>query len=318
VKKAVFSVLCFVGSLLPDVLWRDILKVFLQNKRLMDRYGLYYISQFASQLNNVVINTSVIGDYGLFTGTSTKDHILYAYAKNGTWAEGTNRIIRNFFAGGQGTYLDIGANIGLTTVPIAAHSHVKCFVFEPDPTNFRNLKINISVNCNNENVKAFNLALFDRKTVLPFEISPYNSGDHRLHLSNSPGLLAEEKRQVIEVPCARLDDMCIPIQGPFLVKIDTQGAEPFVVAGGLATLGKADVILMEWAPYYMKRVGGEPNIVLDFLRSNFSTARINDAESNNDDGKNKPIADVCATLAKIYSEWSNDPYKYVDIAAIRS
>jgi FkbM family methyltransferase len=316
-KEAVFSVLNSVGSLLPDRFWRIILKVFLQNKRLMDRYGLYYISQFASQLN-VVISTSVVGDYGVFTSALNDQVVLKAYAEKGTWAEGTNRAIRNFFAGGQGTYLDIGANIGLTVVPIAAHSHVKCFAFEPDPTNFRNLKINISVNCNNENVRAFNLALFDRKTVLPFEISPNNLGDHRLRLGNSPGLLAEEKRQVIEVPCVRLDDMCIPILGPFLVKIDTQGAEPFIVAGGLATLGKADVILMEWAPYYARRMGGDPNIVLDFLRSNFSTARINDAESDNDDVKNQPIADVCATLSKSYSEWSDDPSKYVDVVAIRS
>jgi FkbM family methyltransferase len=283
----------------------------------MDRYGLYYISQFASQLN-VVINRSVIGEYGLFTSALNDEVVLKAYAENGTWAEGTNFAIRNFFAHGQGTYFDIGANIGLTVVPIAATSHVKCFAFEPDPTNFQNLKINIAVNCNNENVRSFNLALFDRKTVLPFEISPNNLGDHRLRLGNSRGLLAEEKRKVIMVPCARLDDLCIPIQGPFLVKIDTQGAEPFVVAGGLVTLGKADIILMEWAPYYMQRMGGDPNIVIDFLRSNFSAARINDIESDNDDGTNQPIADVCATLTKIYSEWSDDPNKYVDIVATRN
>ena len=316
-KKAITSVLYSVGSILPDRLWQIIIKAFFRNKRLMDRYGLYFISQIAAQCN-VVINMSVNGDYGFFTSAANDGVVLKAYAENGTWAEGTNSTIRNFFADGEGTYLDIGANIGLTVVPIASHSHVKCFAFEPDPTNFRNLKINISVNCNKENVRAFNLALFDRETVLPFEISPNNLGDHRLRLGDSPGLLGEEKRQLIEVPCARLDDMCIPIQGPFLVKIDTQGAEPFVVAGGLATLGKADVILIEWAPYYLKRMGGDPTIVLDFLRSNFSTARINDGKSANDDANKQPIADVCVILAKIYSEWSNDPKKYVDVVATRS
>lgn len=314
-KQAILNVLAFLGSLLPDRVWRLIMKIFLQNERLMNLYGMHYFSEFASRLN--ITRVSANGEYGIFTSAPNDNYILRPYAKNGVWAAGTNRAIRDFFVGNQGTYLDIGANIGLTVVPIAAHSDVKCFAFEPDPTNYRNLQTNIRENCNNGNIKAFNLALFDREAVLPFEISSSNTGDHRIHLRNATrGRMGEEKRQVIEVPCVRLDDMDLPIQAPFFVKIDTQGAEPFVVAGGHDTLAKADFIVVEWSPYHMSRMGGDPNIIIEFLRTNFTVAKIKDTESDHYEAEFQPIAEVCLALTKSFAEWSHDD-KYVDIVATR-
>src|SRR5258707_659504 len=65
-----------------------------------------------------------------------------------------------------------------------------------------------------------------------------------------PGFQNEDKRAVIEVSCVRIDDVHLDITPPFFVKIDTQGAEPFVIAGGRRTLALADCILMEWSPYH--------------------------------------------------------------------
>ena len=47
----------------------------------------------------------------------------------------------------SGTYLDIGANIGLTTIPIARNHRVRCHSFEPDPGLFVHLLENIHRNC---------------------------------------------------------------------------------------------------------------------------------------------------------------------------
>jgi hypothetical protein len=44
-------------------------------------------------------------------------------------------------------YLDIGGNIGLTTIPIARNAKMKCLVFEQHPTNFGNLLDNLNGNC---------------------------------------------------------------------------------------------------------------------------------------------------------------------------
>ena len=46
-----------------------------------------------------------------------------------------------------------------------------------------------------------------------------------------------------EVP---LDDLLPILQSPIAVKIDTQGAEPFVVSGGHRVLAQTEPLLMEW------------------------------------------------------------------------
>jgi FkbM family methyltransferase len=315
IRDLAAALLGSVGSLLPDRVWRTTLRILLQNRRLIDLYGIDCISQIASQLN--IVGVSVIGQYGIFTTAPNDDAILKAYAKHGEWASATNRAIQKFFVGGEGTYLDIGANIGMTVVPISAQSAVRCFAFEPEPANYRNLQINIFANCKNNNVTAFNLALFDRAGVLPFEISPNNLGDHRIRIGAAgPGRLGEHQRQLIQVPCARLDELDLPIHGPFFVKIDTQGAEPFVIAGGRGTLARADAILMEWAPYYMDRMGADKAIALEFLRAHFAAAKIQRAESDGE-GHFQLIGKACEALSKSFSEWKDNPFEYVDVVAIK-
>jgi FkbM family methyltransferase len=172
----------------------------LAKDRLVSRHGFYYLTKLAEKLN--VVALSVRGDYGTFVGASADTAILRRYAETGKWAVSTNNLIKQFFDGKAGTYLDIGANIGLTVVPIAANASVACHAFEPEPANYRNLMQNTSENCPNANVKLHQLALFDRKANLPFEIAKGNHGDHRIHVAT--GLVARQgeiRRKVIDV-CA--------------------------------------------------------------------------------------------------------------------
>jgi len=76
----------------------------------------------------------------------------------------------------------------------------------------------------NANVKSHQLALFDRKAKLPFEIAEENLGDHRIHIET--GLVAKQGeigRKVIDVCAVPLDDLHLRIKGPLLIKIDTHG-----------------------------------------------------------------------------------------------
>src|SRR5882762_4083900 len=66
-----------------------------------------------------------------------------------------------------------------------------------------------------------------------------------------------------------LDDLHLGIKGPLVIKIDTQGAEPFVFSGGKETLSKADLIVVEWSPYHMARLGGESQSPLRTINSGF-------------------------------------------------
>jgi FkbM family methyltransferase len=311
-KKAAIRIL---GPLIPDRVWRSMLKAMLENDRILERHGHRYLSQIAGKLN--INRVSARGDYGTFSSAPNDEMILRTYAKSGKWAATTNNALTSFFRDGTGTYIDIGANIGLTVIPLAAVSKVRCYAFEPEPTNFENLKINIAENCPDKKVGAFQLALFDRKSSITFELSPNNLGDHRIRLNGaSAGYLHEEKRRVIEVPCVRLDDLDLQIEPPLFVKIDTQGAEPFVVEGGKKILAKADTLLLEWSPYLMKRMGGDALAVIDFLKTNFSSGAIQhepEAPRGRADFQNIDL--ICEALRESLVGWPES--KYADVIVRR-
>jgi FkbM family methyltransferase len=303
-----------LGSLLPVKILHLVVKGLLQNDRLIRKYGFVYLSSLSEELN--IVRLSARGSYGVFSSLPTDLAVFRQYAETGKWSDETNNFIKGFFQGGAGTYLDIGANIGMTVVPVAASNRlVNCHAFEPEPANYENLVYNISENCSSGNVRTYQLALFDREAVLPFEIAQKNLGDHRLHISTGlPSKLGEVARKIINVPCIRLDDLEIAIDGPFFAKIDTQGAEPYIFSGGQATLAKADVILFEWSPYLMARIGGDPNIIIDFLRKEFSTGRIGQPEGSSAGIDARiSIEEICAILQTSITAWREDPYKYVDI-----
>jgi hypothetical protein len=100
------------------------------------------------------------GDAGVIRGALDDDTGLKRYAADGVWSPHQVSLFRDVFAGRGGTYLDIGANIGLTVIPIAQNPNVVCHAFEPEPSNFRYLCENVAVNCRAGNVMLHNLALY--------------------------------------------------------------------------------------------------------------------------------------------------------------
>jgi FkbM family methyltransferase len=219
-----------------------------------------------------VVSLKVRGNYGVFQSTSDDLSVFGAYASSGVWASQTNNRLREFFAAkGRGTYVDVGANIGLTTIPVSQNRNVSCFALEPEPTNFANLCENIKVNCPHGNVVPLQIAAFSKKTTIDFEIASGNLGDHRIHLTENPGKLGESNRRKITVEACPLDELVPTCDGPLAVKIDTQGAEPFVVEGGQKILARADLLIMEFWPYGMNRLSSNPEPTLQYLERQFGS-----------------------------------------------
>jgi hypothetical protein len=162
--------------------------------------------------------------------------------------------------------------------------------------------------------------LHEREEVLPFEIADGNLGDHRLHIETDlPAKQNEVGRKIIEVRCARLDDLPIQLSGPVFAKVDTQGAEPYVFAGGSKTLAKADAILVEWSPYHMARLGGDPNVVLQFLEEHFPYGKVEETDAKaGKPAETEPMRTIAARLRSTITEWRDDPLNYVDIFATKT
>ena len=193
------------------------------------------------------------GAIGSFTGPINDHTIIGNYIRGKIWPAPEIEVIKSFFQGRTGTLYDVGANIGMVTVPMA-ESGVNVVAFEPDPQNCSLLRGNVARNGQADRVTVMERAVYREATILRFARSEYNSGDHRLAGDGS-----------LSVQTIRLDDLPIP-NGPFAIKIDTQGAEPGVFEGGQKTLLAADMVLSEFWPYGLNRMGNKPDSVLEMVK----------------------------------------------------
>jgi FkbM family methyltransferase len=225
----------------------------------------------------------VAGGAGSFIGPFNDQAVIKQYLRNGHLSPVIVKLFRDFFdARGGGTFYDLGANIGMVTVPIARNARVNCVCFEPDPVNFALLRANIVLNGGYPNIETINAAVAREPGQLRFAQSDYNSGDHRLSEDGS-----------LVVQAVRLDDFT-PKALPLAVKIDCQGAEPSIVAGGMQTLAKADLIVCEFWPWGMRRMGLSAEPILEFAGSHFPFAQV--LRHDQPPGKPLPVGDAMQVL----------------------
>jgi len=249
------------------------------------------------------------GTAGVIRGAVDDEAGLKKYARDGSWCPQASLLFKNLFAEHGGTYLDIGANIGLTVIPIAQNPQVACHAFEPEPGNFRYLRENVAVNCSAGNVRLLNIALYHTDASLPFEIAVGHSGDHRISMTEAKGELGEHDRQRISVPAKRLDDVIVDAPEPLGVKIDVQGAEPFVIAGGARTLSRASLLSLEFWPYSMRRMGGDIDAMIAFLAEHFQEGSISHGDKD-EQPVWRPIASIAAFLRDFAETRTRD---YLDV-----
>jgi FkbM family methyltransferase len=212
---------------------------------------------------------SAHGELGLITGPLDDAAVLRSYLAHGYWARAANQFFCDFFTRADGgSYIDVGANLGLTTIPVARNPRVTCRAFEPAPRNFKYLWHNIAENCPHGNVGAVNAALFDRQTTLDMV------GDAWVFPSDPADSDEEPAPDTVRVRAERLDDVLAldQLPRPIAAKIAAHGAEGRVVAGGLAVLGAADALVLEFDPGLIQEVDRNITVITSFLARNFTTA----------------------------------------------
>jgi hypothetical protein len=132
------------------------------------------------------------------------------------------------------------------------------------------------------------------------ELAPVNLGDHRVRFGDTPaeGTYGESTRATITVAGARLDDLveADALTAPVVVKMDIQGAEPLALAGGPKTMAAADVLLMEYWPYGLKRLGARLAEFHDALGALFPFGAMLDEETPVEAVAPRPFAEIRAAL----------------------
>jgi FkbM family methyltransferase len=224
-----------------------------------------YRFALARELNESFLFAS--GASGDFIGNINDNCVFERYVREGTWSPGLIEFLNIKFAAGNGTYIDIGANIGLTVIPIAKRCGVRCIAVEAEPNNFRLLKSNLALNDVDHLVSAHNFAAYSKHTILSFELSAHNFGDHHISLHEAT---AGDLNRTIKVEARRLDDLTnsLTLQHPIICKIDTQGAEPDVLKGGQNLIRQTETLIIEADPKLLAR----QNYSLDDLLSPLEAA----------------------------------------------
>jgi FkbM family methyltransferase len=131
------------------------------------------------------------------------------------------------FRGGH--VVDVGANIGYTTVLFARaiEPPFKVFAFEPEPENFARLERNVKRCDVADRVVAQRAAAGASSGAIGLRVNPEHHGDHQVDPAGD------------SVPLVAVDALPGPIR---FVKIDVQGYEPAVLAG-MSKLLKSDVTI---------------------------------------------------------------------------
>jgi len=129
---------------------------------------------------------------------------------------------------------DIGAHIGLTTLPLsqAVGPNGLVFAFEPSPKNFSFLSRHVVIN-DLSNVKAFDVLLGDKhqESVEFFEYEKVSGMNSLADLQRSGSWTP------ISCPMTTVDAITESQQvAPNLLKIDVEGAESAILAGAVLTL----------------------------------------------------------------------------------
>lgn len=198
----------------------------------------------------------------------------------------------------NGTMLDIGANVGLTSVTRVLLGDVDVvYAAEPAPDNFACLV----------------RAVLDnglRGVVLPDHVAiSDHDGTATLRLSGSIGghsLVAGAKG--ITVPTMRLDTWLRTLKADVdairYVKIDTQGHEGHVLAGAPELLARPSIVWeLEFSPPHLQKAGSEPEALIAHMQGVFT--HFIDLNPHAPGDRLRPIAELPEALTYLERSFTN-------------
>jgi FkbM family methyltransferase len=156
--------------------------------------------------------------------------------------------------------IDVGANIGITSVTIARKigKDGKLYSFEPVPEYFRVLQQNLYSN-QIENAEAFPLALSDRTGETEFYLKELSSG-----------IVFEKEAKKTRVSTVTIDSFLQQheVERIDLINMDCEGSELSVLRGAKQTLRKNKVsIFCEIHHDFLKQLGQSIGDVVKYLQS---------------------------------------------------
>ncbi len=201
----------------------------------------------------------------------------------------TTKLLESLLCEGM-TFVDIGAHVGLFTLPAVkwvGHSG-RVIAFEPHPGNYEMLKKNIEANQYATRIESNQFAVSDVTGQVHLHMSTFNTGDHQLFHKGG--------RNTVEVSCTTLDDYLAVGEKVDVIKMDVQGAEAAAFRGMRRVLedNKSIKIIWELSPTQLQDAGSSTDEILEWLSSlSFDFTIVDDATGEIKEAKASEIKKRC-------------------------
>ncbi|MBL77284.1 MAG: hypothetical protein CL763_10245 [Chloroflexi bacterium] len=193
--------------------------------------------------------------------------ILWVDPTHGHSGTKTEDFIWNYLEEG-GIFIDVGANIGTTTLEASKKVGIKgmVFSFEANTRIFKFLKINISLN-NSKNIRTFNYAIGEKSQDV-FISDGFADESNSVQVDKN-GILVKMKTLDEIIP----RDLKID-----LMKIDVLGYEKFVLKGGKQTIKNTSCIHFPAIEHFYKKYNYNYEEIFNYLEENGFIIHILDEE----------------------------------------
>lgn len=171
---------------------------------------------------------------------------------------------------GAATFVDVGANVGTTTLYAArTGAFDRLVAMEPSPDNLAMLRLNVDANGLADRVQIVAAACGAEPGTVELMLSSQSAGDHRVRRADE---LPSTHQTTVQVPLQPLDatlaEAGVDPKDITVVWVDTQGHEPGVLAGAEATIAAGVPFIIEfWPEMYVQ--AGSFDALLERLTSSF-------------------------------------------------
>ena len=152
------------------------------------------------------------------------------------------------------TFLDLGANIGTSAITaLRSHDFARAVACEPEPENYRLLKVNAAMNDVDDLLTGLQVAVSDHCGTATLALDPINSGGHFV-------ITGDREQETLTVEAVSVDYLIergvLDSQAVGLIWIDAQGYEGQIIKGASSLTERGIPIVLEFHPLMLQRTGG--------------------------------------------------------------
>jgi FkbM family methyltransferase len=250
------------------------------------RFGLFCFRIFNHKKRDFVIQAELFPEKLTFELNLNCGHERMAYLM-GHYENETSSTLAELYQGG--TVLDVGANIGLISIPLAmriggntSDSDATIYSFEPIESNFESLRRNVKLNNLNGSVIPLKKGLGNKDTQVFIQLE----GDD-LKRTGTANILPLERDFVrIPIQITSIDRLIVDGDLPVnvsLMKIDTDGYDFEVIKGAKRLLQESrPIVLAELNEHCMNWHGYGIREVMTFLEGiNYEIWAMNSSRPQN-------------------------------------